>query len=91
MSKREGILAVLLVMCATGWALQYHTSFSSEDMNALRRAIVEQGSPLLLPAGMTADFDHLCVEVRKTPDLKAPSNEPTADQSAMSDSKDTTP
>lgn len=39
MSKLEQILAVLLVMCATGWALEYHHSETSGELAALRQAV----------------------------------------------------
>ena len=41
MSKREELLAVLLVMCATGWALEYYHSQTSIELAALRQAVNE--------------------------------------------------
>ena len=41
MSKREEILAVLLVMCATGWALEYHHSQTALELAALRQDVLE--------------------------------------------------
>lgn len=41
MSKLEQILAILLVMCATGWALEYHHNQTSSELAALRQTVIE--------------------------------------------------